>query len=99
MGERVAKRSAIGSGPPATGWLAMATRRPMILVAIGSVPLAAVDPARRFRQCVQLADNYAWLRAEEPDARGMVAGTIEPERLVVEPSRMRAEYSARQEAM
>jgi hypothetical protein len=76
----------------------MTTRRLMILVALVALPLAAVGPARRFRQCAQLAENYAWLRSLEPYARGIVAGTPEQEQLIVEPSRLRAEYYARQQA-
>jgi hypothetical protein len=37
---------------------------------------------------MQLATNYDWLRTQEPWAQGMVAGTEDHERLVVEPSRM-----------
>ncbi len=68
----------------------------MILVAIGAVLFAAARSTRRFRLCMDLADNYAWLRSQEPWVRGMLAGTTDQERLVIEPSRMRARYYARQ---
>jgi hypothetical protein len=75
------------------------TRRLMILVAIGAVLFAAARSSGRFRFCMHLADNYGWLRSQEPYARGMVAGTMDQERLVVEPSRVRADYYGRTERM
>src|SRR5438093_1414785 len=74
------------------------TRRLMILIAIGAIVFAAARSWPRFVLCRQLAENYAWLKAQEPWSRGMVGGTSDQERLVVEPSRVRAEYYARLEA-
>ncbi len=76
----------------------LTVRRLMILVAIGAVLFAAARSTRRFRLCMDLADNYAWLRSQEPWAKGMVVETKEQERSVIEPSRIRAAYYARQEA-
>jgi hypothetical protein len=70
----------------------LTVRRLMMLVAIGAVLFAAARSTHRFRLCMQFADNYAWLRSLEPWARGMIAGTTAQERLVIEPSRIRAEY-------
>jgi hypothetical protein len=70
-------------------------RRLMILVAIGGVLIATARSTRRFRLCMQLADNYAWLRSREPWARGMIAWATNRDRLVIEASRGRAEYYAR----
>src|SRR5947209_7340515 len=75
------------------------TRRLMILVAIGAIAFAAARSWPRFVLCRQLAANYAWLKAQEPWARGMAAATPDQERTVLAPSRVRAEYYGRTERM
>ncbi len=76
----------------------LTVRRLMMLATIGAVLFAAARSTGRFQFCMQLADNHAWLRSREPWVGGMVPGTADQERLVIEPSRVRAEYYGRQEA-
>jgi hypothetical protein len=74
------------------------TRRLMNLVAIGAVRVAVARSTGRLRLCLQLADNSAWLRTQEPWTGGMVTATPDQARLVIEPTRVSAEYYSRQEA-
>jgi hypothetical protein len=67
-------------------------------VAIAAILFAAARSCGRFRLCLEQADGYAWLKSREPWAKGMVLGTTERERQVVELSRERADYYRRQEA-
>lgn len=73
-------------------------RRLMILIATGGVLFAAARSSERFRLCMRLAEEYAFLGSQEPWARGMVRCSTDREREIAEPSRMRAEYYARQSA-
>ena len=68
----------------------------MILVGIGAILFAAARSGGRFRLCMRLAEEYAWLRSQEPWAGGMDRWTTDRERRVVEPSRMRAECAPRE---